>query len=146
MVKDHVSEVVELFQSGFQCSQAVLASFSEEYGLPRETALKIACPFGGGMSGYGRTCGALTGAMMVMGLKHGTSTTNDPEAKNFSRQKSKALIEYFEKTHGSIQCNVLTGFDMSKLSRAELMERRTFFNDTCGKFLETVVAYLEEEL
>jgi C_GCAxxG_C_C family probable redox protein len=146
MGKDRVTEALELFKSGFHCSQAVLAAFSEDLRLSRETALKIACPFGGGLGGYGRTCGALTGAMMVIGLKYGTTNIMDPEAKKLSRDKTRALIETFERIHGTSNCNELVGFDRSNLSGAELMAKLPYFHNTCPKFLETVVSYLEEEL
>jgi C_GCAxxG_C_C family probable redox protein len=146
MVKDRVTEALELFNSGFHCSQAVFAAFSEDLGLSSKTALKIACPFGGGLGGYGKTCGALTGAMMVIGLKFGSSEVNDPETKKLSRDKTRALIETFERTHGTSNCNELVGFDRSNLSGAELMAKLPYFHTTCPKFLETVVSYLEEEL
>ena len=42
-------EAAELFAEGFNCSQSVFSVFAEKYGLPKETALKIGCGFGGGM-------------------------------------------------------------------------------------------------
>ena len=87
MVKDHVAEALELFKSGFHCSQAVLAVFAEENGLQTDAALKIACPFGGGMGGFGRTCGALTAAMVVVGLKYGNAKSTDREAAVLCREK-----------------------------------------------------------
>ncbi|HNY01596.1 MAG TPA: C-GCAxxG-C-C family protein [Bacteroidales bacterium] len=145
-MKDHVTEAIALFRSGLHCSQSVFGSFSEEFGLPRETALKIACPFGGGIGGYGKTCGALTGALMVLGLKQGSSEGSDYEAKLDSRRKARELIAYFEKQHGSSQCNDLVGFDRSNLSGPELLARLPQIHDFCGKFLESVIVYLEEEL
>ena len=56
------------FQSGLNCSQAVLAEYAQEYGLPLEMALRIAAGFGGGMGRTGGACGAVTGAVMVIGL------------------------------------------------------------------------------
>ena len=146
MVKDHVTEALELFKSGFHCSQAVLAVFSEESGLPRETALKIACPFGGGIGGFGRTCGAITGALMVIGLKYGSAKATDPEARMLTRNKTRELIEKFERVHGKSTCNELVGFDRSNLSGAELKAKLPYFHNTCPKFLETVISFLEEEL
>lgn len=146
MVRDHVEEALKLFSEGYHCSQSVFGAFCEDFGLQRETALKIACPFGGGIGGYGRTCGALTGAIMVIGLKYGSSSSKDFEARTLSRSKSRQLIELFEKKHGSSMCNELVGFDRSNLSGSELMARMPFFYSTCPKFLETVVSYLEEEL
>ena len=59
------------FDEGFSCSQAVLSAFAPEHGLDRETALKVATAFGGGMGHRGDTCGAVTGAFMAIGLRHG---------------------------------------------------------------------------
>jgi C_GCAxxG_C_C family probable redox protein len=146
MVKDHLEEALELFKSGYHCSQAVLAAFSEDLDLPKETALKISCPFGGGLGGYGRTCGALTGAMMVVGLKYGTTKATDLDAKKLSREKTRQLIEAFEKVYGTSNCNELVGFDRSNLSGAELMAKLPQFHSICPKYLETVISFLEEEL
>jgi|WetSurMetagenome_2_1015567.scaffolds.fasta_scaffold214646_2 C_GCAxxG_C_C family probable redox protein len=146
MIKDHYKEAVELFRSGHHCSQAIFAAFSEEYGISRDTALKIACPFGGGIGGFGRTCGALTGAIMVIGLRYGSSDPSDADAKTLSRMKTRKLIETFEKAHGSCNCNDLVGFDRSNMMGAELKARLPYFHSTCPKFLESVIVFLEEEL
>ena len=146
MVRDHVAEALDLFKSGYHCSQAVLAVFAEEYGLQDESALKIASPFGGGLAGFGRTCGAITGAMMVVGLKYGNAKSTDREAAALCREKTRVLIEKFEKTHGTSMCNELVGFDRSTMKVAELMEKLPHFYMVCPKFLETVITYLEEEL
>lgn len=146
MVKDHVVKSLELFNSGFNCSQAVLASFSEDFGLARETALKVACPFGGGMGGYGKTCGALTGGMIVIGLKYGTTKALDLDAEKISRDKTRELIDVFEREHGTSICNKLVGFDRSKMSNVELMSNIHHFNSICPGLIETVVSFLEEEL
>jgi len=146
MVKDHLAEANELFRSGFNCSQAIVAVFSEEHGFPAETALKIAYPFGRGMGGCGHTCGALTGAMMVIGMKYGTASQNETDKMKLAREKTRRLIEIFESEHGTTLCNDLTGFDQRKLNGPELMAMLPHFHNTCRKFLETVVTFLEEEL
>ena len=146
MVKDHLAEANELFRSGFNCSQAIVAVFSEEHGFPAETALKIAYPFGRGMGGCGHTCGALTGAMMVIGMKYGTADRYEPDKMKLAREKTRRLFELFEAEHGTTLCNDLTGFDQRKLNGPELMAMLPHFHNTCRKFLETVVTFLEEEL
>ena len=145
-MKDHLAETIVLFKSGFHCAQAVIAPFGEELGLSRDTALKIASPFGGGMGGYGRTCGALTGAMLAVGLKYGTDQLSDPEAMKLCKDKTRELIETFERVHGTSICNELVGFDRSNMQGAELMAKIPFFHNTCPKFRETVITFLEEEL
>ncbi|MCD8492418.1 MAG: C-GCAxxG-C-C family protein [Geovibrio sp.] len=74
----------EIFRSGFNCSQGVFTAFAAEAGMDEKTALMLATPFGGGVGGCGETCGAVSGAYMVIGLIHGRSTLEDTEAKELS--------------------------------------------------------------
>jgi C_GCAxxG_C_C family probable redox protein len=146
MVKDHLEEANELFRSGFNCSQAVLAVFSEEYGITAATALRAASPFGRGMGGCGGTCGALTGAMMVIGLKYGTAGRAETENLKHVADKTRRLIEIFEEEHGTVSCNDLTGLDQRNLNGTDLMEKLPHFHSVCPKYLATVITFLEEEL
>ena len=59
-------------ERGYGCAQTVLATFAQDYGLSEEAALRISTGFGSGMGRMCEVCGALTGAFMVIGLKHGT--------------------------------------------------------------------------
>lgn len=62
---------VACFKEGFSCSQAVFSTFAPQLGLECELALKVAGLFGGGMGRLGEVCGAVTGALMALGLKYG---------------------------------------------------------------------------
>ena len=74
-----VERAVSCFEKGFSCSQAVFSTYAEHSGLDHETALRIAGGFGG-MGRMGETCGALSGAFMVIGLKYGSTVCgNNPE-------------------------------------------------------------------
>jgi hypothetical protein len=68
---DKISHALSVFDSGFNCSQSVLTAFCNEFGLQDEPGFRIACAFGGGMGRMAKTCGAVTGAFMVIGLKYG---------------------------------------------------------------------------
>ena len=91
----------------YSCSQTVVSLFAPEIGIDDKTALKIASGFGGGMA-CAETCGAVTGAYMVIGMKHGHSTSNPDEKAN-----TKLLIQQFNEIfitkHGSLICKKLTG-------------------------------------
>lgn len=115
--------------SGCNCAQAVLLAFAEELNLSPEMAAKIALPFGGGMA-RGETCGALTGALMALGLTESGSVPPTPEAKTKSRESTKKLAEVFdEKYHttlcreilatpegkGKALCNDIVGYMAAKL-------------------------------
>ncbi|UCD85357.1 MAG: C_GCAxxG_C_C family protein, partial [Deltaproteobacteria bacterium] len=76
-----VKSAVSCFKEGFSCSQVLLSTYGTDFGLDRETALKVAGAFGGGMGRMGEVCGAVTGAFMVIGLKHGMVKGEDNKAK-----------------------------------------------------------------
>lgn len=86
----------------YNCAQAVFIPFARELGVDQETANAVASQFGSGM-GMGNVCGALTGALMVLGLKEGTPT------------QRAALIRAFREMHdGVIDCAELLKIDKEK--------------------------------
>jgi C_GCAxxG_C_C family probable redox protein len=74
-------EALECFKGGFNCAQAILSTYGQPYGLDRGASLRVALGFGAGMGRLGETCGALTGAFMVLGLKHGGGDAPYPTRK-----------------------------------------------------------------
>ena len=112
------------FKEGFSCSQAVLAAFSDEFRIPRETALRISQGFGGGMARMAETCGALTGAFMVIGLKHGRTRAEDDAAKEKTYALCHELVRRFRARHGSLLCRDLLRLRHRNAGRSENRTRR----------------------
>lgn len=71
---DTLDQSLEYFKKGMNCAQAVLSALGPRLGLDRETCVKIAAPFGAGMARAQKTCGAVTGALMALGLARGTGS------------------------------------------------------------------------
>ena len=88
---NRTEKALELFKSGFNCAQAVLAVFSAEAGLEEDKALKISCGFGAGLGRTDQVCGAVAGAAMVLGLKYGMSASGEKEKK----EKTYAEVKEF---------------------------------------------------
>ena len=61
----------ELFRNGLNCAQAVFCAFAGDFGMDEATARKVACGLGGGVGRLREVCGAVTGAALVLGLRHG---------------------------------------------------------------------------
>ncbi|HYD41652.1 MAG TPA: C-GCAxxG-C-C family protein [Anaeromyxobacter sp.] len=110
---DPVARAAELFSQGISCSCAVLAAVAPRLGLPEDQAARVACCFGGGMIGSGKTCGAVTGAMMALGLAHGSGVTVDLPRKQAAYAKTAELWRRFAERHGSIACKEILGVDIS---------------------------------
>lgn len=104
---------VALFKEGFSCSQAVLAVYGEGSGVPRETLLKIATGFGGGMARMGLTCGAVSGAFMALGLAYGQTAASEGEAKEKTYTFIQEFAAQFSERHGALACRDLLGYDLS---------------------------------
>jgi C_GCAxxG_C_C family probable redox protein len=68
---DPIQLASERFEQGYSCSQSILSAFASQFGLAEEFAIKISSPFGGGIARQGETCGAVTGALMVLALEFG---------------------------------------------------------------------------
>jgi C_GCAxxG_C_C family probable redox protein len=101
------------FRKGFNCSQAVLSSFGEEFGLDPVMAYRVGAAFGGGMGHMGETCGAVTGAFMVIGLKYGLTAADGSQSHWEAFSAVQDFTEQFKSRHGSIVCRDLLGIDIS---------------------------------
>jgi C_GCAxxG_C_C family probable redox protein len=135
---------LDQFKPGCNCSQSVLAEYAEELGLDTETALKIACGFGGGMGRLGYACGAVTGAVMVIGLKACGSDPTDPIAKARVYGLVKTFFEEFEARHETTVCRELLGCDISTPAGHDEAEALGLFKTECPIFVRDAVEILEE--
>lgn len=134
---ERIGNALEMFNEGFNCSQSVFTSYAEEFGLETETALKIASPFGGGMGRMGEVCGAVSGALMVIGLKHGNIDPKDKTAKEEVYEKVYALISSFESRNGTILCRELIDCDMRDDPTAlQNARERGVFKERCPIFVQ----------
>ncbi|NLO09511.1 MAG: C_GCAxxG_C_C family protein [Clostridiales bacterium] len=128
----------ELFKEGYVCSQAVFAAFSEMLGLDKETALKIGNGFGGGIARKQEVCGAVSGAIMLIGLKHGKTQADD----KVSHEKTYVMIEEFcskfIERNKSINCYEILGCDMVAA------KERGLFSTVCLKCVRDAAEIVEE--
>jgi C_GCAxxG_C_C family probable redox protein len=134
-------------ERGYGCSQAVLASFAQEYGLSEETALRIATGFGSGMGRLCEVCGALTGAFMVIGLKYGKFITDGSRYGTDTETTYKLvadLAKKFKVQNGSIYCRDLIGHDLSNPEERAKVVQLGLFKTTCKKCILDCVELLEE--
>lgn len=101
------------FLKRFTCSAAVFSTFSEELGLDPDIAKKIACGFSAGISKTGNICGAVSGAVMVIGLAYGKTVEGDDAAKEKTRALVRQFIHEFTEKNGSVNCTELLGYNLS---------------------------------
>ncbi|MFX1339443.1 MAG: C-GCAxxG-C-C family protein [Promethearchaeota archaeon] len=142
----NVEKAVSLFMKGFRCSQTILSTYGSQFGLKPELALKLASPFGAGMGSLGNTCGAVTGAFMVLGLKYGNSKLSETKKKEKAYEVVREFVSRFKSRNGTIKCSKLLDCDISTLEgRNKAIETRLFI-EVCPKFVKDAAEILENLL
>lgn len=133
----------ECFSSGFNCAQSVFSAFCEDFGLEKSQALKIACPFGGGMGYLGEACGAVSGAFMVLGLVYGQNEEQDAQKKALTYEKVKEFAKRFREINGTINCTELLNYDLGDEAQASAARQAGLFKTKCPQFIKDAVTILE---
>jgi len=103
---DHTIRAAELFESGYNCAQAVAAAFSDVTGFTPEASAKMISAFGGGMGRMREVCGAVSGMFFVLSCLYGYNKP-DPEAQKKLYATVQQLGKEFREAAGSIICREL---------------------------------------
>ena len=108
-MEDRIQRATQLFKSGYNCSQSVVAAFADIYGFTEEQALRMAASFGGGIGRMRETCGAACGMFLLAGLEKGAVDGADEEGKAANYALVQELAAEFKKRNGSLNCGELLG-------------------------------------
>jgi len=131
------------FTEGFHCSQVMLEAFAADYGLDPILARKIGNPLAGG-SGLGGECGAVTGALMILGMEYGMADSGDSEAFQTTFEKVDTFVEKFKTQHGDLNCHQLIGLKVfSEEGYKEFVEKDIKLTQ-CIKYVEDAVDIVEK--
>jgi C_GCAxxG_C_C family probable redox protein len=138
-----VDQSLACFRDGLNCTQAVLTAYGPALGLDRDNALKVAGAFGSGM-GMGETCGAVTGAIMVIGLKHTKVKGLDYFSKEETYDIAAEFITRFRERNGSIVCRDLLGCDVTTTEGLRVARKEKKFKKQCPEYVRDAAEILEE--
>lgn len=130
-----------LFKQGLSCSQAILAAYGPKLGLIPELAIKIASTFGGGIGRRGETCGAVTGALMVLGLLH---DIKDSGANARSISLARKFMDRFQSRNGSVICRELLQCDLNTPEGLAKNRELHLTAKFCSKFVQDAGEIVEE--
>jgi C_GCAxxG_C_C family probable redox protein len=131
-----------LFLTGYNCSQSVLQAFAPRLGLAQEAAARIATCFGAGISFQGMQCGAVSGALLVIGMRYGNSNAEDKTSKAQAYARSWEFIERFKARRQTVLCRELLGIDLSEPGEYERAREAGVFEQVCPGFVREAVEIL----
>jgi C_GCAxxG_C_C family probable redox protein len=121
----------ERFNGGMNCAQSVLTVFGPSCGLDEEKCVRVAAAFGGGIGHLQEICGAVSGAVMVLGLKFGGDSASRDNRERIN-ELAQRFIHEFSARNSSILCRDLLGFDISTKDGLLEARRRGVFSACAG--------------
>lgn len=143
-MKNRAEIGVSKFSEGYNCAQSVFYSYCDALGFDRNTALKMACGFGAGMGRKGEVCGAVTGGILVIGAKYGRGERDDRTATELTYQKTRELMDRFEKKHGTFICRkLLHGCELTTEEGQKHFKDNRLLYTICQPCVRSVVEILD---
>jgi len=137
-----VQNAVALFESGFNCSQAIAATYGPDYDLSVIDSLKVSSGFGAGMR-RAEVCGAVTGALMVLGLKYGPQEESD-RSRDLIYAKVEDFTSRFEVRCGSLICREILQCDLCTAEGKQHAVDNNLFKTLCPEMVKAAAEILEE--
>ena len=114
LMPDKGQVAVDKFVEGYNCAQSVVFAFCDECGIGEDAALKVSCGFGGGMGRKQEVCGAVTGGIMVLGLRRGRGTRDGRPVTEDLYPRVREFMDGFAVRNGSYLCrDLLSGCDLT---------------------------------
>jgi C_GCAxxG_C_C family probable redox protein len=132
----------KIFMDGLACSQAVLVSFSEELGIDVKTAMKVSSGFAAGMR-IGEVCGAVTGALMVIGLASEDNGLDTSDKRARVNRMTKDFHQKFKDKNKSVVCREILKYDLGIQADMDKAEEEKLFVTVCPKMVRDAVEILE---
>jgi len=136
-MKDAVEIATVYSSQGFNCAQSVFTAFAVGNGLEQAAALKLASMLGGGLSRHGEVCGAVSGALMALGLALGSDR---PEGKEDAYRLGDDFLKRFQHIHGTLLCRELIHFDLQTPEGLELARASGALKTRCPVFVRDAAA------
>lgn len=137
----------QLFRDGYNCAQAVFGAYADLFGFDEETAMRIASSFGGGIGRLREVCGAVSGMMLVCGMKRGCAVNDDPAAKKEHYALVQKLAAEFREQNGAIVCRELLALPSGASEPTpEARTEKYYQRRPCAHYVRTAAEIVEREL
>lgn len=116
-MSERLNKANELHKKGYNCAQAVVCAYCDIFGIEEKTAFLLAEGFGAGMGSMQGTCGAISGLVMLLGLKNSSGTVENL-TKASTYKLTKEAVESFKNKNGSTICAEIKGLNGQPVLRS----------------------------
>ncbi len=137
-------KAITSFKSGYNCAQSVVVAFSDQFGYDKNLVLGTSVGFGGGMGRMQETCGAVTGAFMVLGMYNTAKYSDNLALKNATYQMVREFDQRFKFIHRTTNCLDLLQCDLSSDDGHAYAVENKLFEKICEKCIADAVRIVED--
>ncbi|HNX00510.1 MAG TPA: C-GCAxxG-C-C family protein [Candidatus Cloacimonadota bacterium] len=137
-----IKQAMQDLDNGYNCAQSVFRQFCEEFGLSKDFGTRVSAGFGTGLK-MARTCGALSGGVMAIGLMHG-NTSEDCDAKENLNDLIIQFIAYFKEAYQTTDCRDLLGIDISKPGNRMKARESGVMDKMCPQCITTAIGIIQK--
>ncbi len=132
-----MSHAARYHDMGFNCCESMLAGLCDFLGEKNQLVPRIATGFGGGIGHTGDICGAVSGAVMALGVKFGRSSAEEKEKRDTLYLMVEKFLKEVHKELGSIDCFDLIGMKLNSDEGMKLY-RQNKLGKKCHRIIEQV--------
>ena len=143
MIMNRSEKAISDFDKGYNCAQSVFSAFSDISGIDEFSSRSIASGFGAGLGRLQETCGAVTGAIMVIGCKF-FKENQWPASKEIIYKKTWEFMEKFKQRNGNINCLELIGVNLNTEEGMRIVNEKKLFSVKCERYIKDACEILEE--
>lgn len=140
-----VDEAAALFMEGYACSQAILLAYAPGLGLNKPEATRLGAGFAAGMH-LGGMCGAVSAAIMVLGLALGGDDCASREGRARLAGSVCEFADRFMERVGALNCPEIIGCDLRTPEGMAMAHERHLFETTCLGVVRDAALILDEVL
>lgn len=146
-MESRVQDAVRRFEEGYNCAQAVFATYADLFGMTEADALKLASPMGGGIGRMREVCGTISAMALLEGLKEGNTDPLDKKAQGQTYETVRILSDCFKEENGSIICRELLGLAAKEKSAVPAERTAEYYQSRpCTRLVESAARIVEEKL
>lgn len=139
-----INEAVKYFEGDWNCCQSIIMTYGPQFGLPMDKSTRIGTSFAGGMARRGEVCGAVTGALMIIGLKYGMTNEADSQARDKTYELVNEFMDRFKAKHEFLRCRDLLECDLTTAEGRKTAQEKGLFKTLCPELVKSAAEILEE--
>jgi C_GCAxxG_C_C family probable redox protein len=143
-MKTKVEQAIHSFSADLNCAQSVMTAYAEELKIDPEMALSVSCGFGGGMGRLQETCGAVTGAFMVLGINNCKRYKDNKDNKEKTYEMIQEFSDKFKSLHGTMNCRSLLNCDLRTEEGQRYLKEHKLHETICEKCVSDSIKIIEE--